>query len=206
MSKDSHQGTAPYSSDGSNEDDWLDVEPDEESLNFISLLDSHNFSTLTEMLNHCRQHHGFDFVATVRRLDLDFHGSVKLVNFIRSNTKQGISLSSDISFSDIEDDRYLLPVLENDALIFCLDEILEEQPNNPAAVLESPDGSSKAMHIRNRELEAELESVRSQFNNYRLAVQQTLDQRWGDDTEQVKPKNRGTDYYFESYAANGMGD
>lgn len=68
------------------EEGWDDVEPDEDdeaAQEVISLLDERVFPDVESMLAHCRDQHGFDFLAVRQRLQLDFHGSVKLVNFGR---------------------------------------------------------------------------------------------------------------------------
>lgn len=69
------------SSDG----EWLDVEPDEESLTIVSFFDDKTFPDAKSMLTHCSENHGFDFLSTCERLGLDFHGAVKLCNFGRSS-------------------------------------------------------------------------------------------------------------------------
>lgn len=199
-------------SDASDDGEWLDVEPDEEAVTVVSLFDSQTFATLDEMLGHCKQHHGFDLRASLLRLQLDFLGAVKLVNFIRHRVRQGQPLPDTISLSDIQDDAYLKPVLENDAVLFSLDDILDEAAVDDGAA----DGTGEqttASRLRNSQLEAELESIRDSFANYRLAVQQTLDRRWGDDDDDTNsrpaassstaPAKDSSDYYFESYAYNG---
>ena len=197
----------PHESDVSDEGEWLDLESDEESIAITSLFDAQTFPTVSAMLDHCKQHHDFDFAACVRRLGVDFHGAVKLVNYIRDSAKQGVSLPKEISLKDFQDDRFLQPVLENDALIFSLDEILEAEEGSP----ELNQASSDNIRSRNKDLEAELEKVRSQFANYRLAVQETLDRRWGDDKDpgpgpsSAEPKKDTHAYYFESYASHGKG-
>ena len=71
---------SPDTSD--DEGEWLDVEPDEEeSPTLVSLFGDAVFPDAESMLEHCRDRHGFDFRATCRRLGLDFHGAVKLINF-----------------------------------------------------------------------------------------------------------------------------
>lgn len=201
--------SVPNDSEGSEEGEWLDLESDEEAIAIVSLFDAKTFPTAAAMLHHCKQHHNFDFAGLTRRLLLDFHGAVKLVNYIRYHVENGLPLPTDISLNDFNDDRYLQPVMENDALIFSLDEVLEsEESNQVDASLESGELDGHALRVRNKELQAELEKVQAQFSNYRLAVQQTLDQRWGDDTEPGPPgtssKKDDSAYYFESYASHGM--
>lgn len=199
---------APQSndSDSSGESDWLDAEPDEEPSTTVSLFDGQTFPSPAEMLAYCKDTHGFDFLGIVRRLQLDFYGCIKLVNFVRQRVKQGQEIPEHISEEDIADEQLLKPVLENDALLFNLDEVLEAGGEKDTAELYDP---SKKLLAHNKTLEEELEAVRTQFANYRLAVEQTLDKRWGDDTEpgpskSLEEKKDNPDYYFESYAAHGM--
>lgn len=197
------------SSDASDDSGWLDVEPDEERGEaVISLFDSQSFPALDEMLGHCKRNHGFDLVANMRRLRLDFLGAVKLVNYIRSRVQLGQPLPDVISQSDIDDDVYLKPVLDNDAVLFSLGDVLEAADD----VADATDEQTRALLARNRQLEAELEAIQSSFANYRLTVQQTLDRRWGDDNQDSTPaeascatvKEPNSDYYFESYATHGI--
>jgi hypothetical protein len=55
------------SSDG-DVDEWEDVEPDEESVTFKSLIDEKPFSSLAQMCNYDRNQCNFDLVATRKRL------------------------------------------------------------------------------------------------------------------------------------------
>ncbi|KAL1881969.1 hypothetical protein VTK73DRAFT_3298 [Phialemonium thermophilum] len=220
-----------------NDDEWLEDNEDdeeEESLSVVSLFDDQVFPDAASMLSYCKEKHNFDFLAVRDRLRLDFHGTVKLINFIRQRVRQGEPLPKEISASDLEDDLYLKPVLEDDALIMCLDDL----PEVPVGQEEGPagdqagtgaDGSNSGAPVsaeelmrRNVELQTELENLSKQFNSYRLAVQQTLDKRWGaDDDEGTKAEasagpsgtpatgqsDSGKDdsaYYWESYAHNDI--
>lgn len=196
-------------SESSGESDWLDVEPDEEQSTVVSLFGPETFSTPSEMLEHDKTKNGFDLLVTIRRLHLDFYGAIKLINFIRHQVQQGQSLPDPISAEHIEDELYLKPVLDNDALLFNLDEILEGEQADNAADSSLAHAPADELLARNKALEAELEAIRDQFTNYRLAVEETLDKRWGDDTDAGPstsvPKKDNSEYYFESYAHNGMG-
>lgn len=187
--------------------DWQDVEPDEEQITYVSPFGSETFTSLEALLEHCKTTKNFDLLATAKRLHLDFHGGVKFVNFLRARVRDSEPISAaDISARDFEDDKYLMPVLENDALLFNLDELLEQEED---AVVEVPASSDEPLtpEAQNKQLQAELASLQEQFANYRLAVEQTLDRRWGDDADAKpagsEPKKDNSDYYFESYAANG---
>ncbi|KAJ4860132.1 ribosomal protein l11 methyltransferase (PrmA) domain-containing protein [Trichoderma breve] len=208
MSARSESGSSSATSDVSDEGEWLDVENDEESITIVSLFDSQTFSSWNEMLDSCKKHHDFDFIATIKNLQLDFHGAVKLVNYIRSRVRDQQPVAKNLTLADFEDDGYFKPVLENDALIVSLDEILDSDLVKADTTASQLDSSQGELLAQKQALEAELESVRTQFSNYRLAVQETLDRRWGDDTEQSPAKgaakgDRGN-YYFESYAYNDI--
>lgn len=195
-------------SDTSEESNWLDVEPDVENIEVLSLFDGQIFPTLAEMLDYCKQQHNFDLLDNINRLQLDFLGAVKLINFVRSHVRDKSSLPKQISHLDIDDERYLRPVIENDAVIFSLDEILDTLGKHQEIAVDVPKASVGELLDRNKTLESALESMTEKFANYRLAVEQTLDRRWGTDDNLgsslvSKPKDTSS-YYFESYAANGM--
>jgi len=118
-------------------------------------------------------------------------------------------------------------VLQDDALIFCLDDLPasasseEEVVSRGSAPETAPSRNPPVdeLLMKNARLQAELEQLTKQFTNYRLAVEQTLDKRWGVDEEDAKgepskpgaaasaaPEKKQKDestYYFESYAHNG---
>jgi len=102
----------------------------------------------------------------------------------------------------------------------CLDDLPE--PSAPVKEAKQSEVSPEDLIKRNSELQSELEALAKQFNNYRLAVQQTLDTRWGEDDTETSTKapgapsraqdspdagKAGNDYsesYFASYARNGI--
>ena len=114
-------------------------------------------------------------------------------------------------------------MLEDDALIFCLDDLPEaatgQQGSGAEAAKETQAGGSEGPVVdellqKNARLQAELEQLAQQFTNYRLAVEQTLDKRWGVDEESDKAeassktaaapeKKDDSAYYFESYDHSG---
>ena len=50
-------------------------------MNIVSLFDERVFTDAAAMLSHCKDVHHFDFLAVRDRLQLDFYGSIRLVNF-----------------------------------------------------------------------------------------------------------------------------
>ncbi|KAI0539182.1 S-adenosyl-L-methionine-dependent methyltransferase [Xylaria digitata] len=209
------------SDDSRDEEGWNDVEEDEEETpEVISLLDDRVFSDVISMLSHCKEKHRFDFLGVRQRLQLDFHGCVKLVNFIRQRVHEGLPVSEDISLADINDDAYLKPVLDDDAVIIGLFDLPELPPPEAILAAQSSDNAALVSDLlkRNTELQEQLASVMLQHENYRAAVSKTLDERWGeagadDNAKQTKEstnKGKGKDgveekedeskYYWESYA------
>ncbi|KAI1381089.1 S-adenosyl-L-methionine-dependent methyltransferase [Hypoxylon crocopeplum] len=196
------------------EEGWNDAEEDdEETPEVISLLDDRVFPDVMSMLAHCKEKHGFDFLGIRQRLQLDFHGCVKLVNFIRQRVHEGLPVTEDISWSDVDHEQYLKPVLDDDAVILGLFDLPELTPAGAPASGSSGDNAALVDDLlkRNGELQEDLARVKAQFDSYRVAVQQTLDERWGDvdqaEAEAAKA-NKGKEvekkddskYYWESYA------
>ncbi|KAK3683541.1 S-adenosyl-L-methionine-dependent methyltransferase [Podospora appendiculata] len=209
------------SSSASGEGEWLDADQDDEqeAVAVISLLDDAVFPDALSMIAHCKDKYGFDFLAVRERLQLDFHGTVKLINFVRQRVHEGAEVPAEISQADLEDDRYLKPVLDDDALILCLDDLPETGAAAAAASASASglpsSGVDASLDVELKkstaELQAELEQLTKQFTNYRLAVQKTLDERWqaNDEPDDVPGAKGGeakddSAYYFESYAHNDI--
>lgn len=189
-----------------NDEGWEDAEPDEEQQTFVSLFDGENFTDINSLLDYTKKQHNFDFLAVRQKLSLDFYGTIKLVNYIRSQVKAQQSVDAESLSADIEDQKYLHPVLEDDALLFNLDDLPEPSQ------AEGDDGSSNLI-ARIAELEEELKKTQSQFTDYRDTVKKTLDERWNDKStagpskssdEPAKVEKRDDDsHYFSSYSYNG---
>ncbi|KAI1780268.1 S-adenosyl-L-methionine-dependent methyltransferase [Hypoxylon cercidicola] len=196
------------------EEGWSDAGEDdeEETPEVISLLDDRVFPDVLSMLAHCREKHSFDFLGIRQRLQLDFHGCVKLVNFIRQRVHEGLPVTEDLSWCDIDHEQYLKPVLDDDAVILGLFDLPELKP----AGADMAQGGGDTVLVddllkRNTELQEELVRVKAQFDSYRVAVQQTLDERWGDVDQaeaeasskkgkEVEKKEDSSKSYWESYA------
>ena len=68
----------------SDEGEWVDThqsDDEQEAVAVISLLDDRVFPDALSMIAHCKEKYGLDFLAIRDRLELDFHGTVKLINF-----------------------------------------------------------------------------------------------------------------------------
>ncbi|KAL2069731.1 hypothetical protein VTL71DRAFT_14410 [Oculimacula yallundae] len=195
-----------------NEEGWEDAEPDQEDIHFISLLDDEVFTDIHTMLNHCKAKHNFDFLKVRWKLGLDFYGNIKLVNYIRSQVHSGQKVSPDVSKADFEDDKFLKPVLEDDALLFSLDElpeVTEELQNTDSDKGKAVGGDAEPLTARVIELEEDLRRIQLQFDNYRSTVSQTLDERWNasgssKSAEEKEEKRDDDSHYFSSYSYNDI--
>lgn len=137
--------------------------------------------------------------------DLDFLGTIKLVNYVRSQVKAGNSTPDVSSKEKFENDEYLQPVLEDDALLYSLDDIAEDED------AEAP--TSTEAERRVIELQEDLERLQSQFSEYRLAVQKSMEEQLTKEDEKLdnvpskktinKLEEADSDY-FVSYSYNGM--
>ncbi|EED19039.1 protein arginine methyltransferase RmtB [Talaromyces stipitatus ATCC 10500] len=148
-----------------NDEGWEDVEPEEESQPVVGLFTADVYPDVRAMLKDTKERYNFDFVKVQRDLDLDFLGSVRLVNYLRSEIKKGNKEPSVSSTALFQDDIYLKPVLDDDTLLYSLDDLTDE------VEVEDPDKSNEKRIL---ELQEELERLKTQFSEYRLAVQKSI--------------------------------
>lgn len=137
-------------------------------------------------------------------IGLDFLDTIKLVNYVRSEVKAG-NKTPDVSSKDkFVDDAFMKPVLEDDALLYSLDDIAEEDT-------EAAPGNDAERKVI--ELQEDLERLQTQFSEYRLAVQKSLADQLNKEDEKLEPgasvkKSRADkieeadEGYFTSYAYN----
>ncbi|KAJ5561398.1 hypothetical protein N7535_004135 [Penicillium sp. DV-2018c] len=196
------------SSDTSNEEGWEDVEPDEESQPVVGLFTDEVFPDARSMLKECKEKYNFDLLKIQKDLGLDFLDNIKLVNYIRTEVKNGNNSPDVSSKSKFEDDVYLKPVLEDDALLYSLDDIAEESGEDAA-----PDAETNRQVL---ELQEQLEQLQTQFSEYRHAVQKSMDDQLSKEDEKLAETNPqpsakaidrhqdAEDGYFVSYSYNGI--
>lgn len=136
---------------------------------------------------------------------LDFLDTIKLVNYVRSEVKTGNKtpdVSSKVKFAD---DAYMKPVLEDDALLYSLDDIAQDQDAEAA-----PGNEAERKVI---ELQEDLERLQTQFSEYRLAVQKSLADQLNKEDEKLEPGasvkrspadkiGEADEDYFTSYSYN----
>lgn len=160
-------------------------------------------------------------VVILNASDLGFLETIKLVNYTRNEAKKGARTLLIPSRSLFEDDQYLLPVLEDDALLFNLDEAIQspETAIGNAVHEELQDQVPERDNTLKRvaELEGELQRLQQQFKSYREVVDETLESRWTNEPVDVEiskhkahkvesahePSNNESGY-FTSYSYNGQ--
>ncbi|KIW04003.1 uncharacterized protein PV09_04830 [Verruconis gallopava] len=206
--KDSIDDLSSTSSLSERDDDdngWEDAEPDEEKIQILSLFDDRIFNDAKSMLDYCKERYHFDFISVQKQHNLDFYQSIKLVNYIRAAVKEGNTRPDVDLVSNFADEKYLQPVLEDDALLFSLDDLSAEEANPESQENHTPEA-------RIAELEAQLSVLQARFADFRAQVDQTLERRWteSNDISPVVEKAKassGPDYegdYFESYSYNAI--
>ncbi|KAG6787757.1 hypothetical protein POTOM_003802 [Populus tomentosa] len=126
-------------------DDWGEDDDNDGGENdkpFICLFLDSQFSSCSEVWEHCRLAHKFDFDGIRKELGLDFYGSFKLINYVRSQVAENRCWSCGLacqSHQDIQnhlhetvnlkeikplwdDDKYLKPFMQDDPLLYSFNE------------------------------------------------------------------------------------
>ena len=141
--------------------------------------------------------------------DLDFYASIKFVNYIRSEVKKG-NPQPDISSRELfEDEKYLQPVLEDDALLFSLDDLLSATDHADDSTPHNADDLTKIANLE--ETLERLQNTQSQYSDF---VKRTLEDTWDKraaGSSEVKKSDmteheKRDDSYFKSYSFNGKLD
>lgn len=154
------------------------------------------------------------------RKGLDFFGTIKLINYIRTEVRDGNERPDVSSKALFEDDRFLRPVLDDDPLLYSLDELddsEDKQGSGQLAAAEASEAAETSAVTRVIELQEQLQRLQEQFTQYRLTVNKTLDDRWN---REEAISTRGTQgrsqpngvvavhdddsHYFTSYSYNGQ--
>lgn len=112
------------------------------------------------------------------------------MNYIRSCTKVGVEPELDEK-AFLQEEKYLQPVLEDDTLLFSLDDEEEDVP--------------QSADDKVRDLEQKLADLSIQFAEYKEAVSETFAKRLDTGTDKKPTESERDDdtHYFTSYAYNG---
>ncbi|KAL1936526.1 hypothetical protein VTP01DRAFT_660 [Rhizomucor pusillus] len=112
------------------EEDWDDWErEDKYDADPKCLFCEQTFEMPEDAFAHCKDVHGFDFLAVKRSLNLDFYKCIRMINYIRKQVLSRPDLATTKEFvltgqEDFwDDDELLQPVMEDDALLFAFEEL-----------------------------------------------------------------------------------
>ncbi|SCV73747.1 BQ2448_6177 [Microbotryum intermedium] len=111
----SSSGSSSTGIDSSEEQSWDDWQ-DEQPTRATSLFSAEQFDSATAALKHDRQRFGVD--VPLLASTLDFFERIRLINWIRAAKPEPSSLKRlDRNADFLQDDQYLKPVLQDDALL-----------------------------------------------------------------------------------------
>ncbi|KAK4696738.1 hypothetical protein P7C71_g1240, partial [Lecanoromycetidae sp. Uapishka_2] len=167
--------------DSADDDGWQDIEPDVEVIEITCLMCDIMFEGVESMLQHCKDIHELDFVQVHSDLRLDFLSTVKLVNYIRSKTKAAVKALDLSERTVFEDEKYLQPVLEDDALLYSLQDALDfEDDSNDIPIIEKDSfandtgtryvESESASQLKVEDIIKELELCNQEIKSLRLRL------------------------------------
>jgi protein arginine N-methyltransferase 3 len=185
----------------SDEQDWDHVE----ELQVICPFCDQLLVGVHSAFQHSVLDHDFDFINAKEQLKLDEYGWFKLVNFTRSSLKSNPSFNMNDVLQDhswLEGDKWLTPVLDNDPLLYALEELdlgLDQRQDQPKL----SEMEQELMNATERAFMAEqqLKSVNEAFQLYQNMVRDTfLKEDKESFQENVHPSDEEQkDGYFTSY-------
>lgn len=169
-----------------------------------SLFEIKSLPSAEEALKYDKQTYGFDLIETCGKLSLDFHGRVRLINYIRKNNLTPNDVT-DLQGTEpwFSTDEYLLPALENDPLIqVASDDWSDSEGEEPTA----SDPNSRI-----KQLEKKLALAQQDLSEYRTLISQKLDisslieavNESSASKEATRPRDDDS-HYFQSYEANDI--
>ncbi|KAJ1921799.1 hypothetical protein H4219_000533 [Mycoemilia scoparia] len=189
------------------------------------------------LFKHCEKHHGFDFIGTKKRLNMDFYTSMRVINYIRKmalgdeNFARVSEFKIDGSEAFLNDDEFLKPTLEDDSLLYAIDELDLEVPREaqePQVEGFDPPANDKERQLMEmvsalrhmHEIKVrDIQYMQEQFENYKTSIRSQFLADITDnlslagsefDDRSVKsalgPKSHSkatsSDPYFDSYSSN----
>ena len=105
---------------------------------------------------------------------------IKFVNYVRSQVKNGNAKPETENPASWDDEKFMQPVLEDDALLFSVDE-LESMESEDANNGKQPEGSNQSDATDEvAQLMEQLSKLQTKFDVYREQVSETLEKRWSD--------------------------
>ncbi|KAJ3412054.1 Protein arginine N-methyltransferase 3 [Chytridiales sp. JEL 0842] len=197
---------------------WSDF-GDDEDCEALCLVCDHQ-AEINEVVKHMISEHALDLKAIKKDLGLDFYGCMRLINYMRTLASEKHTITAENLKSEtawVTDDKFLQPVLENDAFLYAFEFDDEEESttqdlHDRMQQLDIKSQGEAAMAERILYLESKLATAQRSFEEYQNLVRKTfLEDAAGiefDDASlrsvQIAQKPAGApedemDYYFQSY-------
>ncbi|KAI4085963.1 MAG: hypothetical protein LQ344_007973 [Seirophora lacunosa] len=199
------------------DDEWKDVESENVIASFVSFGGSIKYPKIEEFLEDARDRYGVDLISIKNSHGLDTFGMIKLINFVRSQVRQGLSHPDVSPERFIEGDEYLKPVIEDDAVLYSIDDIFDLAERQAHS---STNGTADTTHSHEQvqEMIRQIDLLREQAVYYRSALQKTYLEKLellertlssepkasGEGTSAPPRENDSDSHYFSSYAHNGQ--
>ncbi|KAL8998559.1 MAG: hypothetical protein Q9169_002399 [Polycauliona sp. 2 TL-2023] len=210
-SEDSDDALEPNTLD--DEDEWKDVEPEDFGTPFVGFGGKTKFTDIKDFLQDARETHGVEVLDLIKDHELETYGMIKLINYVREQVSRG-HLRPDVSPEVyLDGDRYMKPFLDDDALLYSIDDIFDLVQQTTRSSANEP--KQKLSDEDVQELLKQNDQLREQVKYYRNAYQEAylenldLKERKGSEpqdhspnhsTHGVRRKTKDHDtHYFSSY-------
>ncbi|KAI9294330.1 hypothetical protein K502DRAFT_261956 [Neoconidiobolus thromboides FSU 785] len=130
--------------------------------------------SITKLFEHFKQEHGFDFLKLKKEKNLDFYNSLKLFNFLREKqVNNEVFELGNLDWGVIQDEKYLIPAMDDDALLYEFEDILEDSDDTGnEAEVDNETAQEKEINRLKKEVEelkrqlGEKEEQFEQFRNF----------------------------------------
>ncbi|KAI8913520.1 protein arginine methyltransferase 3 [Gorgonomyces haynaldii] len=147
--------------------------------------------SVEECLMHMETEHAFSLKSIQKQHKLDLYGIIRLVNYVRKNP----TVTIDWQGTWLQDDSLLIPVIENDPLLFYFDIDSED---------EEPEDELQQLKLLVHLQEKKLKDLSLQYKDYQQMVQTVLmsdnAKNALKDDSKVDLDEDELDYYFGGYA------
>ncbi|KAI3631232.1 hypothetical protein MIR68_010722 [Amoeboaphelidium protococcarum] len=161
-------------SDYSDQDEYIEFQDQSCLCLFCDRIDSN----ATQCINHIREAHSIDLKQLLG--SRNFYDSIKIINYLRSNPDNLLKLNN--NDGEWTDDKYLIPVMENDALLGAFEDDFED--------FSDPDMEFSHYQCQSAHISVESQELISKVQNTNL-----------DDDDRVPAQDDEImDYYFDSYS------
>ncbi|KAK0946440.1 hypothetical protein LTR29_002202 [Friedmanniomyces endolithicus] len=116
---------------------WEDVEEEVEVASIKCLICDERLDGARKLVVHCMKSHNLDLDRIRKEHQLNFIATIQLVNYIRSGVRSNDTITTDHLVNNpdaFRQDRFMQPVLEDDALLYSIDELANpDDPDDPLA-------------------------------------------------------------------------